>query len=88
MERAEINRLIGVHLGSVKSPDGDDEKFSDPLGASYGSVSQDGLLLELDWVMLNDPEVGLPAIIEWLCKHKCQSIKYSLQNGYGNGMFD
>ena len=88
VERAEINRQIGVHLGSVKSADGEDGENLDPLGASYGSVSQDGLLLELDWVTLNDPEIGLPAIIEWLCKHKCQSIKYSIQGGYGLDMFD
>ena len=88
VERAAINRQIGACLGSVKSPDGDDKKFSDPLGASSGYVSQDKLLVNINWMMLNDPETGLPAIIEWLCRQKSQSIKYSLQGGYGLGMFD
>lgn len=88
VERAAINRQIGARLGSVKSPAGEDETFSDPLGASSGSVSQDRLLIELNWVTLNDPETGLPALIEWLCRQKCQSINYSLENGYGHDMFD
>ena len=88
VERAETHRQIGAHLGQVKLSGGKDEKLSDPLGASSGYVSQDRLLIELNWVMLNDPETGLPALIEWLCRQKCQSIKYSFNGGYDTGLSD
>ena len=88
VERAAIYREVSSHLGGVKSPDGSDAEFVDPLGASSGSVSQDGLTVNLYWVMFNDPETGLPALIEWLCRQKCGSIKYSLNGGYHMGIFD
>lgn len=88
VERAAINLEIGKRLGSAKTLVGKGDEQYDPLGVSMGSASQDGLLLELSWVTLNDPEAGLAAIFEWLCRQDCQSIKYSLQTGYGYEMFD
>ncbi len=82
VERAELNRQIGVKLGSVKLRDGDDAKSRDPLGASMGSASQHGLLVEVNWLALNNPEIGLPAFVEWLCGQDCKSIKYDLQSGF------
>ena len=88
VDRAAIYREISKQLGGVKSPDGSDAEFVNPLGASSGSVSQDRLMVNMYWVMFNDPETGLPALIEWLCRQKCGAIKYSFQNGYDMGIFD
>lgn len=87
VERSAIQREVGVHLGSIKPPTNADGKFLDPLGASSGSLSHDGLALNMYWVMLNDPETSLPVLVEWLCRHKCQTVKYSLQGGYDSGIF-
>ena len=88
MERAAVYREVSKHLGGVKSPHVNGAEFVDPLGASSGSVSQDGLVVNVYWVMFNDPETGLPALIEWLCRQNCGTIKYSLQGGYDMGLFD
>jgi hypothetical protein len=45
--------------------------------------------VEVSWLTLNNPEIGLPAFIEWLCGQDCKSIKYDLQSGFmGLGGYD
>lgn len=82
IERAEVNKQVGAILGSANLREGEDAKSRDPLGASMGSVSQHGLLVEVSWLTFNEPEIGLPAFIEWLCQQDCKSIKYDLQSNF------
>ena len=53
-------------------------KFSPRHGATSGYASHQGLLVEADWLGFKDAPTGLPAMIDWLCRRRCVTIKYDI----------
>ncbi len=87
-ERAALNRQIAGKLGEMPYAGDAPAPEARAYGASFGTVSQHGLLLELTWVSLHDATIGLPALTDWLCQRRCTTIKYELHRGFGNDLFD
>lgn len=87
-ERAALNRQVASKLGEIPYQGDEPAPEARAYCASYGSVSQHGLLIELNWVSLHDAAVGLPALTDWLCQKRCTTIKYEMQRGYGSDLFD
>jgi Zn-dependent protease len=86
-ERSPINNRIAAKLGAKLDSDGSASKQPDPLAATLDSV-----LLRPDKVTVNgltftNPEHGLPALLDWLCRQKCGSMKYNLHVGYPMSFF-
>ena len=88
IERAALNRQIAGKLGEMPYAGDAPAPEARAYGASFGTVSQHGLLLELTWVSLHDATIGLPALTDWLCQRRCTTIKYELHRGFGNDLFD
>jgi len=88
VDRARLLREIAAKLGQVKYEGDQPAPGALAWGASYGSVSRHGLLIEMHWLTLNDAMVGLPALAEWLCEQRCSTLKYDIQAGYGDPMLD
>lgn len=87
-ERAAVNRQIAGKLGEIPYQDEKPVPEARAYCASYGSVSQHGLLIELNWVSFHDATTGLPAFAEWLCQQRCKTIKYEMHRGYGSDLYD
>jgi Zn-dependent protease len=85
-ERIALLRQVAAKLGEV-AYDGD-HPAPNALAqtASFGTVSQTGLLIELNWMTLPDAAVGLPLLAEWLCEQGCSTVKYQFQPGYLNNL--
>ena len=45
-------------------------------GFRSGYLQQEGLLLIFNWITFEDPAVGVPAFLEWLCAAGVQINKY------------
>lgn len=84
LERATLLRQIAGKLGEIPYHDDQPAPAARAYCASYGSVSQHGVLIELNWVSFHDASIGLPALAEWLCQKQCRTIKYELHRGYGS----
>lgn len=88
LERAALTRKVTGKLGEVPYEGEQPAPGALAWGAGYGQVSRHGLLIELQWVALNDAMVGLPALAEWLCAQNCTTLKYGLMTGSGDGTLD
>lgn len=86
--RAALLRQLAGHLGEIPYQADEPDPAARAYCASSGTVSQHGVLLELNWVSFHDAAVGLPALAEWLCQQRCLTIKYELHRGYGSDLFD
>jgi hypothetical protein len=82
-ERAVVLRKIAAHLGEVKYAGDQPAPGTDAEGAGGGMASQHGLMIEMMWVPMNDANIGLPALSDWLCNQGCAGIKYDLLGGFG-----
>lgn len=88
VERATLMRQIAGKLGEIPYQADEPDPAARAYCASYGNVSQHGVLIEMNWVSFHDASVGLPALAEWLCQQRCKTIKYELHRGYGSDLFD
>jgi Zn-dependent protease len=75
--KREMAKLMG-QVSPENWPAGDGH-----ANARYGNVTQNGLLLNLNWISFNHLDTGPVALAAWLCDHGCIGIKYDFQAGLG-----
>jgi Zn-dependent protease len=79
-ERAKILASVGEKLGVEKVDGGS----SEPGSSFYsGFIVRNGLLFQLNWVNMDDPAAGLPAMTDWLCERHCIGIRYEFMGSFG-----
>ena len=76
--RAALEREIGFKLGPNSATPDLAGKSPASHGASSGFVSHQGLLVEIRWMSFKDATVGLPAMIDWVCRQGGRTIKYDI----------
>lgn len=81
-QRAPINNLIAAKLGAKLETDGRISKRPDPFGATIDSILTRGDKVKVDGLTFTNPERGLPALLDWLCRQQAGSIRYNLHIGY------
>jgi len=77
-ERAAMEREISAKLGPASSDPGLSGKFVGHHGTVSGFANNEGLLVEADWMGFRDAPTGLPALLDWLCRKHCGTIKYDI----------
>ena len=83
--RADLLRQIAVQLGEAPQAGSDSSSSTEALPAFLGSARNNGLIVEVPWWNLHNPQAVLPLLLNWLCEHRCTGIKYELHD---NNLFD
>ena len=73
-----MEREIAVKLGASSGDPGLSGKFAGQQGTVSGFARNQGLLVEAGWMGFKDAPTGVPALIDWLCRKQCRSIKYDI----------
>lgn len=71
---------VAVRLGQLPGAGDMADAKIDPYGTRSGYCTQAGPLLRFDYIQLQRPVDGVPALAEWLYSQKCIDIKYRLTN--------
>ena len=85
VERSKVLAAIGEKLGVEKSID-----ETSPAGHSLfsGFIRRNGLLFQLNWISMEDPAAGLPAMTDWLCERHCLGLRYEFMGSFGGDIDD
>ena len=67
--RAEVTKELAEILGRRSKPV-PGQTFM------FGGASRHGLMVDLPFLTLPDPEANLPLLMDWLCSQKCAHFKY------------
>ena len=54
------------------------------IGIAFVNAEQQGLLVQVDWLGFPNAADALPAVAEWLCGHRCATLKYELHSPWGS----
>ena len=87
-ERTAILQELAPRLGRVKYEGDKPAPGADAYGSGSGAVLRHGLLVEIEWLSLNDATAGLPALTDWLCDLGCQQIRYEISAGFSGSEAD
>ncbi len=67
--RAEITKELAAQLG----------RRSEALSTQsflFGGATRHGLMVDVPFLTLSNPEQNLPLLMDWLCRQKCSHFKY------------
>lgn len=79
-ERAMLMRQIAAHLGELPYDGNRPAPAATAQGGFMGGAMNHGLIVNVIWGSLADPQTSLPLLLDWLCEHKCTGIKYDFQD--------
>ncbi len=77
-ERAILEHQLVRKLGPASTNDEASGRSPAPLGTVSGFASHHGLLVEVGWMHFKDAPLGLPTMIDWLCRQGCSGIKFDI----------
>jgi hypothetical protein len=66
-------------LGQVKFDGDQPASGADDFGADIGNAFNRGPAVKIPGIILHDPAVGLPALVNWLSDAGCTRIRYELR---------
>ncbi len=79
--RQELNIKMGARMGQIPVQDMEPAAGSDRYLTTSGSVTRNGVLLQIDWITFQREPHGAAALLDWLCEQDCMDIKYEFSNG-------
>jgi hypothetical protein len=74
-QRASIASKIAEHLGAREN--------LRKVPSGFGGVTRNGLLLEVGYISLQQPDASLPQLLNWLCQRNSAQIRYTFHNFSG-----
>jgi hypothetical protein len=79
-QRAALERQVAVRLGQTSEEPGALEEASPRHGVVSGFARHQGLLVEARWMNFSDAPADLPALVDWLCRKQCRTLKYDIHS--------
>jgi hypothetical protein len=72
---------LGLRLGKApETAEGLPATESGWYSMKLGSVRRQGVKLYLDYLLFRRTDLGLPALVEFLCSKSCSDVRYALQD--------
>jgi len=75
-EHTAIIKQIALKLGPIAHGSGTENDSSAAYSTAFGSMTRRNEIIEIYSLSFKDPMRGLPAFVDWLCRHGCTKIKY------------